>query len=132
VLLVNPGTGLPTPSVYRARAGAFTPAMRFTETPADAADLARFLADRRNDLQPAAIALAPAIAIVLDAIAALPECRLARMSGSGATCFGLFATPVDAALGAAIIAREQPCWWTAAGRLLDDADTLEFGALDQE
>jgi 4-diphosphocytidyl-2-C-methyl-D-erythritol kinase len=124
-LLVNPGTSLPTPRVYRARSGGFTAEMRFAEAPADAATLARLLADRRNDLEPAAITLVPQIEPVLQALTALPGCLISRMSGSGATCFGLFATSEDAVQGAAIVMEEHPGWWAAAGRLLDDTAALE-------
>jgi 4-diphosphocytidyl-2-C-methyl-D-erythritol kinase len=119
ILLVNPGIALPTPSVYRARQGGFTPAMRFAEAPADAAELARLLRERHNDLAPAAIMLVPEIETVLAAIARLPGCLLARMSGSGATCFGLFADRAGADDGQAVIEQEHPAWWAASGALLD-------------
>ncbi len=88
LLMVNPGIGLSTPAVYRARQGEFTPAMRFDRSPADARALAALLADRHNDLTAAAVALVPEIATVLEAIARTDSCLLSRMSGSGATCFG--------------------------------------------
>ena len=114
LVLVNPGAGLSTPAVF----GALTrrvnpplpdvlPDLRDTET------LRRFLADCRNDLQAPAIALLPVIA---DCLAALERAgaRLARMSGSGATCFGLFAQPQDAARAARAIAARHPDWWVVA------------------
>jgi 4-diphosphocytidyl-2-C-methyl-D-erythritol kinase len=55
---------------------------------------------------------------VLAALAGEPSCLLARMSGSGATCFGLFAAPADAAAAAAALARRHPHWWVAAARVL--------------
>ena len=54
----------------------------------------------------------------LPALAAEPACQLARMSGSGATCFGLFATAEDAARASAELARAHPGWWVAAARTL--------------
>jgi 4-diphosphocytidyl-2-C-methyl-D-erythritol kinase len=76
-----------------------------------AADLGRL----RNDLEPAAIAVRPVIAEVLAKIAATPGCKLARMSGSGATCFGLYADAASArqALGHL----DRPHWWSWAGSL---------------
>jgi 4-diphosphocytidyl-2-C-methyl-D-erythritol kinase len=124
LLLVNPGIGLSTPAVYRARQGDFTPAMRFDTPPADARALAALLADRRNDLTAPAIAQVPEIATVLDAIAQSEGCLLARMSGSGATCFGLFDDVAEAALAAEAIAHVNARWWVAPGRLVADAATL--------
>jgi 4-diphosphocytidyl-2-C-methyl-D-erythritol kinase len=66
------------------------------------------LAADGNDLK------APAIADVLAALAALPGCRLARMSGSGATCFGLFDSGRAAAAGARVLRSGHPAWWVRA------------------
>jgi 4-diphosphocytidyl-2-C-methyl-D-erythritol kinase len=83
----------------------------------DAAALAGWLAAQRNDLEPPARAIAPAIDGVLAALTALPGALFARMSGSGATCFALFARE-DAAQDAALALRtDQPAWWVAAGQL---------------
>ncbi len=120
LLLVNPGIALSTPAVYRARAGAFSPPMRFGSPPRDAAALAAMLEYRTNDLASPAIALVPAIRDVIEAIAETDSCLLARMSGSGATCFGLFADVVEAARAGQAITQAHPGWWVASGRLLDD------------
>ena len=53
------------------------------------------LADQRNDLQTPAIQIAPDVGQVLETLRGEKDCRLARMSGSGATCFGLFDTKID-------------------------------------
>jgi 4-diphosphocytidyl-2-C-methyl-D-erythritol kinase len=113
VVLVNPGVELPTAAVFAARRGPFSAPARFAEAPRDAAHLARLLAAASNDLAAAARALVPEIGEVL---AALGDALLARMSGSGATCFGLYEDAAAAARAAARIAR--PGWWVAAGRLL--------------
>lgn len=112
LLLVNPGVGLATPTVFAARSGAFSKPDRFSRSPVSAGDLAESLAARRNDLTDAAIGLAPAVGEVLARIRALPGCRLARMTGSGATCFGLFDDAAAAADAARLIT--QPGWWIAA------------------
>jgi 4-diphosphocytidyl-2-C-methyl-D-erythritol kinase len=115
MVLVNPGVAVPTPAVFKARKGEFTPAAGLPEAwdsvDAMVADLARCT----NDLQAAAISIAPVIAQVLDMLAALPGARLARMSGSGATCFALFDTPALAEAAAALVAPEA--WWRWGGGL---------------
>jgi 4-diphosphocytidyl-2-C-methyl-D-erythritol kinase len=112
IVLVNPGVAVSTASVFRARAGAFS-------DPADlcpgAAGLVAALRSARNDLEPPARLLAPVIGDVLEALAAMVGCRLARMSGSGATCFGLFDTP--AAADAAARAVNRGGWWVWGGGL---------------
>ncbi len=119
LVLVNCGLAVPTPAVFGARAHGFRePAVLPAAWP-DAAAMAADLARLHNDLQPAAIALCPPIADVLAAIAAQPGCLLARMSGSGATCFGLFARPEQAAAADATLAR--PDWWVWSGLLLSNA-----------
>jgi len=118
LILANPGIALPTPAVFKARHGPFSAAARFSEAPADARALAALLAERRNDLTTAAIAQAPAIARVLDSLAALPGALIARMSGSGATCFALFETDAAAATAARALGAAEPRWWVAAGRLI--------------
>ncbi len=72
----------------------------------------------RNDLEPPACHLEPVISDVLSAVSELPGCRLSRMSGSGATCFGVFGNAEDAAAAAAHLARQQSEWWIAATELV--------------
>ena len=115
-LLVNPGIALSTPAVFKARHCAFSAPARFA-MPADAAALAALLAARRNDLSDAAIALVPAIGDVLERLASLEGALIARMSGSGSTCFALFAAADAATAAAARLRAERPGWWVAAGRL---------------
>jgi len=119
LVLVNPRLPLATAAVFAALAGRANPPM-----PEPLPDLAgfdallTFLAACRNDLEPAARRLMPAIAEVTAALAAQPGCRLARMSGSGATCFGLFAGRAAAEAAAAAIRRDRPAWWVAAAAVL--------------
>jgi 4-diphosphocytidyl-2-C-methyl-D-erythritol kinase len=113
LVLVNPGVPVATAEVFRARRGEFSRPGRFDEPPADVAALARLLASRRNDLTDAAIAIAPAIAHVLHALDAEGS-ALARLSGSGATCFGIFADAAAAQTAARRIAAAQPRWWVRA------------------
>ena len=121
IVLVNPGIGLPTPQVFRARSGDFSPGAGaegvLSASPADARALAAALAQTGNDLTAPAVALLPVIAEVLAALEAAPGCLLARMSGSGATCFALFAEDGAAESTAASIGSGQPGWWSIATRL---------------
>ncbi|MFC0285271.1 4-(cytidine 5'-diphospho)-2-C-methyl-D-erythritol kinase, partial [Kaistia hirudinis] len=77
--------------------------------------LAAFLrAETRNDLEAPAIEEAPVIAEALERVGAAEGCRLARMSGSGATVFGIFADSDAADRAAQRIATERPDWWVVA------------------
>jgi 4-diphosphocytidyl-2-C-methyl-D-erythritol kinase len=120
-VLVNPGAPSPTGDVYRAYDQAICPAGADAPTwPKHLAtpdDMAGFLATCRNDLQAPAVALQPVIGDVLAVLAGRPETRLARMSGSGATCFALCATPADASGLADRLAAAHPSWWVVACRL---------------
>jgi 4-diphosphocytidyl-2-C-methyl-D-erythritol kinase len=79
--------------------------------------LLAWLASERNDLERAAISIVPQIADVLSAISGLARCRLARMSGSGSACFGLFDSGRAAAAAAKRLAAAHPTWWVRAGLL---------------
>jgi len=117
LVLVNPGVAVATPAVFRTLDRRDNPGL--PDLPArfgDAADLVDRLAAMRNDLEAAAIGLAPAIGESLARLRAAPGCRLARMSGSGATCFAAFAEAREAEAAAAAIATARPDWWVAAGR----------------
>ncbi|HEY3919128.1 MAG TPA: 4-(cytidine 5'-diphospho)-2-C-methyl-D-erythritol kinase [Stellaceae bacterium] len=118
LVLVNPGIPLPTASVFRARSGAFSVPARFSAAPESVGALAGLLAARGNDLSAAALGLVPAIGDVLAALEAQPGVLLARMSGSGATCFALFDAPAAAEAAATRLRTERPRWWVAAGKLL--------------
>jgi len=69
------------------------------------------LASARNDLEKAALSVAPIIGEALDLLRADPSCHLARMSGSGASVFGLYADCRAAAAAAKAVQRAQPEWW---------------------
>jgi 4-diphosphocytidyl-2-C-methyl-D-erythritol kinase len=114
LLLVNPRVPVATPAVFRARQGGFSAPAELPAAWPDAARMASDLAQLGNDLEAPALSLCPVIAEVLAALRAAPGCLLARMSGSGATCFGLFAT----AAAASAAARNMPGdWWAAGGAL---------------
>jgi len=116
-VLVNPGVAVPTKDVFALlgfEPGTAKRAARARALPRDRGSLLAFVAGERNDLEPAAIKLQPVIARVLTALRQQDGCDLARMSGSGATCFGLFTSPRTAAVAARHLAAAQPDWWVKA------------------
>jgi 4-diphosphocytidyl-2-C-methyl-D-erythritol kinase len=126
-VLVNPRVAVPTKDVFvrlgasplpptaePGRAGPF-------EAKLEEHALFAALAADRNDLEVPAIASAPVIADVLASLRTLPNCRLARMSGSGATCFALFDSQHAAVLGAQALQGRQPSWWVNATVLGDQS-----------
>jgi 4-diphosphocytidyl-2-C-methyl-D-erythritol kinase len=118
LVLANPGAALSTPSVFAALDRRdHTPMPRDLPRLRDVAELAAFLAMTRNDLEPAATRLAPVIAQVRAALSAQQACLISRMSGSGATCFGLFPDPLSAAAAARAVQTAHPDWWVAAAPL---------------
>ena len=111
VILVNPGVKLATASVFKARKGGFTPDGSNIEANLEKVPLlVSFLKNRANDLTDAAVKLCPAVEDALYALEQLPGCRLARMSGSGATCFGIFDDRA-AADHAASVFETPDHWW---------------------
>ena len=125
IVLANPRRALPTVDVFRRRSGPFSSAARFAPMPGDAAGLAAALTSRRNDLTEAAVALVPEVGTVLDCLASLPGALLARMSGSGATCFALLSDRAAALSAQRLLAEAEPAWWTAAGGLLTAPPSIE-------
>lgn len=120
IVLVNPGVAVSTQAVFRARTGSFSaPAL----LPGGWRDVKAMAADLRmcgNDLQAPAVTLCPPIGDVLSALRTLPACLLARMSGSGPTCFGLFADAEAAATAGATLRR--PGWWCWGGAIAGVAE----------
>jgi 4-diphosphocytidyl-2-C-methyl-D-erythritol kinase len=119
LVLVNPGAGVSTPVVFKALTRKEnTPLPRDMPRLKTTADLAAWLMMLRNDLEVPAMAGLPAIGVVKAALSAQQGCLMARMSGSGATCFGLFADPLSAAAAARAIRTAQPAWWVADAPVL--------------
>ncbi|MEQ3650176.1 4-(cytidine 5'-diphospho)-2-C-methyl-D-erythritol kinase [Hyphomonas sp.] len=122
-MLVNPGLDCPTGPVFRAfdegGGGAGFAALETVPDLHSPAEVIEWLKDQRNDLEPPAIRLVPEIRDVLDALTVTPGARLARMSGSGATCFALFETIEAARSAARAFERAHPSWWIRATSLGD-------------
>ena len=117
-VLVNPGVALATKSVFAGWKPASAEAVALDAAVigklTDTEELLILLAAQSNDLEGTAIALRPVVADALAALRALAGCRLARMSGSGATCFGLFASAGEAAAAEKLLSVKQPRWWARA------------------
>lgn len=122
-VLVNPGVPVATAPVFKALGlqpgdqGGFGANHPAVPAGIKEADLLPLLAEARNDLEPPARTVAPVIGAVLDSLRALPGCRLARMSGSGATCFALFESRHASEAAARALGRAQPGWWISATAL---------------
>lgn len=120
LLLVNPLVPVATREVF-ARLAA--PPVRVAQPPIEVPDFASvtallaWLHDHGNDLQQPARQTAPVIGEVLSALHEDATCLLARMSGSGATCFGIYADEVEASAAASLLRRRRPGWWVAATSL---------------
>lgn len=117
-VLVNPGVAVGTKDVF-AKIGlktgesyGFGSHPKITSASFD--ETIRLLKKSRNDMEDAACVLAPVIGHVLNVLLAARGCRLARMSGSGATCFALFENCRQAGIAAKVIRRDHPEWWVKA------------------
>lgn len=119
MVLIHPGVPVATGAVFSALAS--TGGRPMPETiPAwrDVRDAVAWLGAQRNDLEVAAIAVEPQIAMVRNALIARHDCLLARMSGSGSCVFGLFPDHASARAAAADIFAARPDWWVRATRTL--------------
>jgi 4-diphosphocytidyl-2-C-methyl-D-erythritol kinase len=118
IVLVNPGVALSTASVFAAlNARTGTAAMKPPVRIGTLWELVAYLGDAGNDLEAPATRLQPVIDEVLEALHHEPACVFAQMSGSGATCFGLFDGSEFAHGAADRIAHDHPTWWVRATRL---------------
>ncbi|MEO0411196.1 MAG: 4-(cytidine 5'-diphospho)-2-C-methyl-D-erythritol kinase [Pseudomonadota bacterium] len=114
IVLANPGVGMSTPAVFTALgAGPLPQVVPILDSKWTLAACI----NRRNDLMAPAVALCPQVQSCLDALTALPHVRLARMSGSGATCFAAFESEHHAASAVQGLRDRFPEWWIASGAL---------------
>lgn len=118
LVLVNPGRPLSTTAVFGRLERRDNPSMEALPVLRTAGDLAGWLKRCRNDLEPPALGAEPLVGDVLRVLMAAPGCLIARMSGSGATCFGLFADHGAAERAAGFFAENRRDWWAAAARTL--------------
>lgn len=121
VVLANPRVAVPTPQVFAGLSRPENPPL--PDLPPAALDCAGTFADwlgshTRNDLVTPARTVAPVLAEVQAALAATPDCLLARMSGSGGTHFALYASREEARVAARSLTAAHPGWWIASGQVL--------------
>lgn len=123
LVLVNPGVAVSTPAVFKTREQSqcdYSKPGRFNYAPDSVRELVSILKLLHNDLDKAAQELCPEISQVLKALEKSQGSLLARMSGSGATCFALFADLGEARAASLNLARRFPHWWVQSGYLKDD------------
>jgi 4-diphosphocytidyl-2-C-methyl-D-erythritol kinase len=119
IVLVNPMIPVVTADVFRRlRAHDNYPLPALPSPLTRPAQLGLWLAETRNDLEPPAVKLVPEIGILVEEVAAAPGCILGRMSGSGATVFGLFGSEGQAHDAASLIRRLHPDYWVGSAPLL--------------
>ncbi|MBX9842270.1 MAG: 4-(cytidine 5'-diphospho)-2-C-methyl-D-erythritol kinase [Xanthobacteraceae bacterium] len=120
-VMVNPGVAVPTRDVFMKLGlkpgGPVRRAAPARALPRGVAGFVEYLSKHGNDLQAPAIEVQPVVARVLADIRESKDCLLARMSGSGATCFGIFASPRAASVAARSLSAAQPKWWVRATTL---------------
>jgi 4-diphosphocytidyl-2-C-methyl-D-erythritol kinase len=122
VVLVNPGAALATKDVFarhdrQRKCGSSKSREGKATVPRKLPAFITMLAASGNDLEPAAISLTPVVATALAILRNSPRCRIARMSGSGATCFGVFSSSRAARTAARKIKAAHPHWWVSASVL---------------
>ena len=118
LVLVNCGQAVSTPDVFRKRTGDFVPRADLPQSWPNSAAMVATLKAQENSLEAPACSVCPPVKKVLADIAAQPDCQLARMSGSGATCFGVFPTVEAAREAADRLADAHAAWWVWGGALV--------------
>jgi len=117
MLLVNPGITVSTQEIFR-NLGPVVPQIDIPDMEGlSNTAFVQMLKECRNDLQAGAVRVAPSILCVLAKLEGLDACLLSRMSGSGATCFGLFDTVEQAELAKDILQKTEPRWWLSVSHI---------------
>lgn len=120
IVLVNPGLAVSTPTIFKAfhdHSLDFQPSLG--DAPDDAwTSIEALMSKTVNSLQPATIALVPEVQNCIDVLAEAEGCKIVRMSGSGATCFGLFRAPEEAEAAAKVVKSHHPEWWVRVDQLV--------------
>ncbi len=119
IVVIFPGVSITTQQVFSMISPPYTPPLTSLQTRCgDAVDLVQILRETRNDLMQSAISQERAILKAYRTIVQQPGCLLPRMSGSGSSCFGIFADAETAKSAARAIAAAEPTWWVRPTRLL--------------
>ncbi len=116
IVLINPGKPLITAEVFKNYKGDFSAPFDFFLD--DTVDLIEFMRSTKNDLQETAISIVPEIQDILSLLKKQAGCIIARMSGSGATCFGIFDNDAKAKSAANDIQEKHHNWWVCATNLI--------------
>lgn len=119
LVLVNPGVPVSTSKVFKRYQKKFSTPVKFVQSPKNTSEFVEQLLDSSNDLTEAATAEAPIISEVIKSIQSCKGSLLTRLSGSGATCFGLFEHHTDANVAALSLTEKNPRWWVRAAPLLN-------------
>ncbi|WP_424927194.1 4-(cytidine 5'-diphospho)-2-C-methyl-D-erythritol kinase [Amaricoccus tamworthensis] len=117
LVLVNPRVAVMTGAVFQGLRSRDNPSMSDPPEFTDLNTFVEFLRTCRNELEHPAIAVQPVIADVIAALADTTGCRLARMSGSGATCYGVFKTAAESESAVSSLRSTHPNWWVSTGRV---------------
>ncbi len=117
IILINPDIHCSTRDVFLNHGRSYKKVIPVPDRFSSVFDLVAFLKATENDLYKPALGLVPRIDNVLNALNMQPECLLARMSGSGASCFGLFESEEHTKKALKILREENPDWWIKAGVL---------------
>lgn len=117
-VLVNPLVPTPTPLVFQQFGSRFSTPLQFSGRRKSTAEWIADLKIYRNDLTDAASAITPVIRDVLAALGRTKGCLLHRLSGSGATCFGIYSTAEDSKAAARALEKSHPDWWVTAADML--------------
>ncbi|WP_339046959.1 4-(cytidine 5'-diphospho)-2-C-methyl-D-erythritol kinase [Candidatus Mesenet endosymbiont of Phosphuga atrata] len=116
IVLVNPGKPLSTTRVFQEYNGNFSAPLDFPK--ADTVDLIELMHSTKNDLQEVAITIIPEIEDILSFLQKQAGCIIMRMSGSGATCFGIFDSEKKAKSAANNVHHHHPNWWVHTTSLI--------------
>ena len=116
MVLINPGVNISTPEIFQTLIHINSTSLPQIDFQPSSEYLYNWLQNTQNDLQAPAIDIAPQIQTVLDVLEESDECQFARMSGSGATCFGLFSSFRHAEKAANDISQRNPDWWCVASK----------------
>jgi 4-diphosphocytidyl-2-C-methyl-D-erythritol kinase len=117
MVLVNTGDPVATKDIFKALKTVDNPESPPMPSGLGTSGFFRFIIKQRNDMQATAQALCPSIGAALAVLDAQEHCALARMSGSGGTCFGLFASYAEARQAEMAVQRAHPAWWVKAARV---------------
>lgn len=117
-VLANPMVATPTPEVFRRYRNRFCPPIQFSGRKKSMQEWIADIKRYRNDLTDPAMEVTPEIRTVLQALQETPNCQVARLSGSGATCFGIYEHAETARAAVNKLKMDHPRWWVSTANLV--------------